>query len=340
MLEIDGAVGEGGGQTLRTALTLSVASGTAFHVTGIRARRPRPGLRLQHLAAVRAAAAIGAAEVEGDEVGSSQVTFSPSDRVGGRHWVDVGSAGSACLVLQTVVPALALAAEPSEIVVTGGTHNRAAPPYDFLAHTYLPVLERLGPRVGARLERHGFEPVGGGRITVTVAPAPSLRRLELLERGAIVERRARALLSRLPARIGERELAVVAERLGWTDEELSVEAVAADGPGNVLLLEVGCETLTEVFTGFGRRGKPAEAVAADAVAATRRYLDAGIPVGSHLVDQLLVPLALGAGGSFVTGSPSAHLTTNAEVIRRFLGVSVDIEPLTSIRTRIEVRPGA
>ena len=337
MLEVDGSAGEGGGQVLRTCLTLSVALGRPFRITGIRAGRPRPGLQPQHLAAVRAAAAVGAAHVEGDRLGSSWLLFEPGGHVPGEHRFEIGSAGSACLVAQTVLPALARGSAPSRIRVTGGTHNRAAPPYEFLAQTFLPLVSRLGPRVTSRLERHGFEPAGGGAITVDVQPAAALGGLDLGERGRITQRRARAVVAGLPEAVAERELAVVAARLGWTDEELTIETVEADCPGNVLLLEIGSAAVTEVVTGFGRRSKPAEAVARDAVVLAQRYLDAEVPVGGHLADQLLVPLALADGGRFVCPPPTAHFVTNLDVVRRFLDVEVSLVALASQRVRVEVR---
>jgi RNA 3'-terminal phosphate cyclase (ATP) len=338
VLQIDGSMGEGGGQVLRTALTLSVALGRPFRIARIRAGRRRPGLQRQHLVAVEAAAAIGAANVTGAALGSSRLVFEPAACVPGRYRFDIGSAGSACLVAQTLLPALARCDRPSQVRVVGGTHNRAAPPFEFLSRTYLPLLSRLGVRASVRLDRHGFEPAGGGVLMVDVHPARALGGLDLLQRGRITSRRARAVVSGLPQQVAERELGVVADRLGWAGDELAVEAVEADCPGNVLLLELGSETVTEVFVGFGLRGKPAEAVAGEAVGAAQRYLQADVPVGEHLADQLLVPLALGGGGRFVSPPPSAHFATNVEVIRSFLDIHVTVVPLTSTRVRVEVGP--
>jgi RNA 3'-terminal phosphate cyclase (ATP) len=325
MLVIDGSLGEGGGQILRSSLAMSLITGQPFRMTHIRAGRKKPGLLRQHLTAVRAAAAVGGASVEGDRLGSQELTFHPASVRGGELVFDVGSAGSATLVLQTVLPPLLVASTPSSLLLEGGTHNPFAPPFDYLERVFLPLIARMGARAEARLERAGFYPAGGGRMNVTVQPAPRLQRLELLERGAVRGQRARALLSRLPRQIGERELRRVRDQLAWPEEQLQVEEVASPGPGNALLLEVECEQITELFTAFGERGVPAEAVADRAVVEARRYLTAGIPVGEQLADQLLLPLALAGGGAFRTLPLSSHSLTNLDVLRRFVSLEVRSE---------------
>ncbi len=183
VLEIDGAKGEGGGQVLRTALSLSMVTGTPFRISNIRVNRENPGMMAQHLTAVKAAKAVSNAKVEGMREGSTELTFEPGVIGNGRYFYSVGTAGSTSLVLQTILPALMLAPGPSEITLEGGTHNPFAPPYDFLALTYLPALARMGPVVQATLERHGFYPAGGGRMKVDVQPVEELQGFELLERG-------------------------------------------------------------------------------------------------------------------------------------------------------------
>ena len=290
----------------------------------------------QHLTAVRAAATIGGARVEGAELGSRSLVFEPGGVLPGEHRFAIGSAGSVGLVLQAVLPALLTASAPSRLLLEGGTHNPWAPPYDFLERAFLPLIGAMGPRVVAALERPGFYPAGGGRLRVEVEPAPKLAPLALAERGAITSRRARALLSRLPDHVGRRELERLASRCGWDRRELELVPCESDGPGNALVVEIASERLTEVFTAFGRRGIPAEAVADEAVAQLDRYLAAGVPVGEHLADQLLVPLAVAGAGSFVTLQPSSHLTTNAAVVERFLEVKVELEGIGPDRWRVSV----
>jgi RNA 3'-terminal phosphate cyclase (ATP) len=324
VLTIDGSFKEGGGQILRTALALSLVTGKPFRIEKIRAGRDRPGLLRQHLAAVTAAAAVGGAHVTGAALGSRELTFAPAAATAGDYSFAVGTAGSTTLVLQTVLPALILASSPSRLALEGGTHNLAAPPYDFLDKTFLPVLRRMGARVSARLERAGFYPAGGGRLEIAIEPPAPLTPLELLRRGEVRVCRARALVARLPRHIAERELAVVERQLAWDKAALTVEVVPSDGPGNVLLLEVESDAVTEVFTGFGERGLPAEMVAEQAVQQARRYLEADVAAGEHLADQLLVPMALLRGGAFSTLPLTRHAETNIDVIHKFLDVPIAV----------------
>lgn len=340
MLELDGSRGEGGGQILRTSIALAMVTGTAVRIRNIRARRSKPGLMRQHLVAVQAAARIGGARVEGAEIGSAMLTFLPGEVKPGEHELAVGTAGSTTLVLQTVLPALLLASRPSWLVLEGGTHNPLAPPFEFLTRSYLPLVNRMGPQVQAELERPGFYPAGGGRMVVSVEPAPRLAGFELLERGEVRRRQATALLSRLPRHIAERELAEVARQTGWSSAELETLEVESPGPGNVLLLSVETEVLTEVFAGFGEKGVPAEEVAVRAVGEMTRWLDAGVPVGEHLADQLILLLALAGSGAFSTLPLSGHAATQVELIPRFLDVAFRVENADADRCLVRVGPKA
>jgi RNA 3'-terminal phosphate cyclase (ATP) len=340
MITIDGSQGEGGGQIIRTSLALSLITGKPFRIYNVRARREKPGLQRQHLTAVRAAAAIGGAQVEGAAVGATAFTFHPGAVTPGDYAFPIGTAGSTTLVLQTILPPLMIAPAPSTLVFEGGTHNVHAPPYEFIVKTFLPLVNRMGARVTTELMRYGFYPPGGGRFEARVEPASKLRPLELLARGEVRARRARALVVKLPPAIGERELGVVSAQLGWgasEGDELRVETSQnASSPGNVLTLEIESEHLTEVFTGVGERGVRAETVAERAVAEARAYLDTDAPVGEHLADQLLIPFALAGGGSYTTGQPSLHTTTNIEVIKMFLDVRISARPLDDNVWKVEI----
>ena len=341
MISIDGSFGEGGGQILRTALGLSLFTGQPFRIEKIRAGRRNPGLLRQHLTAVKAATKIGQAEVTGANIGSTQLTFAPGRVAHGDYQFAVGTAGSATLVLQTVLPALLISDDEdrqTRLTLEGGTHNPFAPPFDFLAKAFLPLLERMGARVEARLERYGFYPAGGGRFEIVVRPAKKLEPIELNDRGKILNRRATALAAHLPRNIAERELGVVHKKLSWPQEWLNAESTTnSPGPGNVITLEIQSENVTEVFTGFGERGVAAEAVADQAVVAARRYLASDVAVGEHLADQLLLPIALARGGSFTTVPPSRHTTTNIEIIRKFLDVEIGAEQITNRSWMINVK---
>jgi RNA 3'-terminal phosphate cyclase (ATP) len=337
VLALDGSLGEGGGQVLRTALSLSLCTGKPFRLEHVRAGREKPGLRPQHVAALRAAAAVGDAALEGDEIGSREVSFAPRGIRPGEHRFDVGTAGSAVLVLQTVLPPLWTAPRRSSLVVLGGTHNPLAPPFEFLQRCYVPLLRRMGPRVRLSLERAGFAPTGQGEIRAEVKPAGRLEPLVLEERGGIERLVARALVSKLPLHVAARELGVVRKKLGWPQSSLKVEVVpGTQSPGNLLLLELVSEHVTEIVSSFGRPGLPAEAVANDAVRQALRYLEAGVPVGEHLADQLILPLALAGAGSFLTLSLSSHAHTQIDLIPHFLPVRIETDVVGPDQVRVRV----
>jgi RNA 3'-terminal phosphate cyclase (ATP) len=319
VIALDGSQGEGGGQILRSALALSLCTGAPLRIDNIRAGRARPGLMRQHLTAVLAATQVGGAETTGAAVGSRSLTFKPGKPRAGDYTFSVGTAGSATLVLQTVLPALLSADGPSQLLIEGGTHNPAAPPFDFLDRTFLPLVGRMGPRVQATLERAGFYPAGGGRIRVSIAPAP-LMPLVLERRGAILGCRARAIVANLPRLIAERELSRLARRFDWERRAYSIEERSdSPGPGNVVLIEVESESVTEVFTAFGEKAVRAETVADRVADETRAYLGVDVPVGQHLADQLILLLALAGGGSFRTLAPTEHARTQCTIVERFLG---------------------
>jgi len=324
MLTIDGSKGEGGGQVLRTSLALSLVTGDAVRLTNIRARRARPGLMRQHLTALMAAVEVSDAAVSGASLGSTEVTFHPGSVRGGTFSFSVGTAGSATLVLQTVLPALIHASSGSDITLEGGTHNPLAPPFDFLSRAFLPLLGRMGVRSTAALIRPGFYPAGGGKCHLAVEPVSRLQRIDLLERGELRDWCARAIVSALPKSICDRELRIIGQAMGWSRAHLRGEVVSdAVGPGNAVLIDLESEQVTEVFSQFGEKRLPAEQVAIRAVQEAQAYLRLGVPVGPHLADQLLLPFALAGGGAFRTAQPTMHTRTQADVIRAFLGTAIE-----------------
>jgi RNA 3'-terminal phosphate cyclase (ATP) len=337
MIRIDGSMGEGGGQMLRTALSLSLVTGQPFVIEKIRAQRDKPGLLRQHLTAVLAASEISGARVDGATLGSKTLTFAPGKNRPGKYHFAVGTAGSATLVFQTILPALMTASGPSRLVIEGGTHNTQAPPYDFLAKTFLPLLQRLGPRIDVKLERYGFYPAGGGRFTAEIEPCLKLASAQFMDRGEITHRRVVAVVANLARHIAQREVDAVGHSLGWNSECYEVfETRDSPGPGNVVLIEIGSDSITEVFSGFGRLGASAEKVAAEAAEAARSYLASAAFAGEHLADQLLLPLALAGGGSFTATELSLHSRTNMEVISLFLPVTFverGKEPFVEIKVK-------
>lgn len=336
-VEIDGSFGEGGGQVLRSALALSLCTGRPLRIHSIRAGRSKPGLMRQHLTAVELATEVGDAEVSGAEVGSKEIRFTPrSPARAGCYRRAIGTAGSTTLVAQTVLPALLCADAPSELVLSGGTHNPLAPPADFLERSFLPALRRLGADVDFELRRHGFHPAGGGEIVLRVRPS-ALRPAEWSRRGAVKAIRVCALVAGLAEHVGRREVDVVRDRLGLAADRVQVRSLP-NGPGNALLVDVECESGTEVFCAFGRLGLPAERVGAEAVRAVKAHLRHDAPIGEHLADQLLLPLALAGGGSFRTARPSMHTTTNARVIEAFLSIAVTMREDGDGTWRVDVAP--
>jgi RNA 3'-terminal phosphate cyclase (ATP) len=328
MIEIDGSEGEGGGQILRSSLSLAICTQQPFRITNIRANRERPGLMRQHLTAVEAAAEICAAQVEGAELGARALTFRPGRLAAGDYSFAIGTAGSCTLVFQTILPALLTAASASRVRITGGTHNPGSPPFDFLARSFLPLLGRMGAGVELELASYGFFPRGGGEIRARLAPGARLKALNVQERGAWIRGYAEAYVSAIPLHVAQRELEVIGRTLGWSREQLFLRALPNDvGPGNALTITLEYENVTEVVTGFGEKGVRAETVAAQVAAEARDYLSKTAPVGEHLADQLLLPMALGEGGCFVTSEVTPHLRSNAEVIEKFTQRRFAIEPV-------------
>lgn len=325
ILELDGAIG--GGQVLRTALSLSMITGRPLRIHNIRAKRSRPGLLRQHLTAVLAAAQVSGAELEGAEMHATTLTFRPQVLRGGDYRFAIGSAGSCTLVLQSILPALLHAAEPSRVYICGGTHNPAAPPFDFLEQAWLPLLRRMGARVELQLHRHGFMPAGGGALEAFIQPSRLLP-MDLPERGAITGQHAQVLLAGIAGHVGERELERVGKRLKWPDEDLHCTWLdQSHGPGNILMLTVACEHLTEQFCAFGHQsGVRAETVADRAIEPLRQWLASEAAVAEHLADQLLLPMALAGAGSFTTTHLSEHLRSNIQVIEAFGPTTIRCTP--------------
>jgi RNA 3'-terminal phosphate cyclase (ATP) len=326
MIEIDGSEGEGGGQVVRNSCALSLVTGKPFRITQVRGKRSKPGLMRQHVTAVEAAARIGGAEVLGAAVGSDTLEFRPGAVQPGEYRFAVGTAGSTSLVLQTVLMPLALASGPSRLVLEGGTHNMLAPPFDFIERTFLPIVNRMGPTVEARLIRHGFYPRGGGRIEVDIIPAP-LRAIDCLDCGEMGEGSAQVLFTGLPAEIGQRMIARLRKDLpDWPDDAFAIRELPADqGPGVILMIEARKAHVTEIASGFGQLGVPAERLAKTAAGRLKGYVASGAFAGPYLADQLVLPFALAGGGSFTTVKPSGHLLTAMPLAERFLGVRIALE---------------
>jgi RNA 3'-terminal phosphate cyclase (ATP) len=350
MIELNGSLGEGGGQILRTALALSLITGQSFRIDNIRAKRPKPGLMRQHLACVQAAVAVGGGvdatqAVSGSgqaaQVGDTSLTFAPGKICPGDYEFAIGSAGSCMLVLQTLLWPLVMAGRASALTLRGGTHNPMAPSLSFL-QLLTPYLSGLGPDLyTTELRRHGFYPAGGGEVQVAVRPpalsgAQGLAPIRIMQRGALVEAYAECLHGGIPKGVAERELAVLKTGLGWRDDQMRNRALRAnEGPGNALLVVLKYEHITEVFASYGERGVSAEQVAHKLLREVRTYQSHAAPVGPHLADQLMIPMALAAvrgdkeqgGGQYWATELTEHSRTNALVIEKFLPIKFSMRPL-------------
>jgi len=327
MIDIDGSVGEGGGQVLRTSLSLAMCTGQPFTLARIRARRSKPGLMRQHLTCVQAAQAVSGAAVRGAELGSTTLVFEPGPVKAGDYAFSVGTAGSCTLVLQTLWPALMLAASSSRLKLRGGTHNPMAPPYHFLQRCYAPLLRRLGAASDLDLRRLGFYPAGGGEIDATIhAAAATLQPFDLVERGRRVEAYAECLAPALPGAVARRELDHLGRALGWEGGQLRTPPVHQnEGPGNALMAMLAHDNVCELFTQFGAKGVSSEHVADALVREVRAYESSTAALGPHLADQWALPLALavwrrGGVGTYTCTELTEHATTNFSVIEKFLPV--------------------
>lgn len=338
VLRIDGSQGEGGGQVVRTSLSLSAALGQPITIENVRGGRRKPGLLRQHRTALRAVRDITGGEIEGDELGSLSVRFTPGERChGGNYHFGIGSAGSTMLVLQTVLPALFLADEPSTVTLEGGTHNPMAPPFEAFAESFLPQLRAIGLDVEAALVRPGFFPAGGGLLRVEIQPAGATRALELLERGAPGVGSCEVIVQNLSRKVPSREWTAFQKRVHWHSDQLTVTTVkGGKGPGNVMYARQPFANVTAVHASFGMRTLASELVGSQLASAVRGYEATDAPVDEYLADQLMLPLALFGGGVYRCGQVSEHARTNAEVINLFLPGAVTIEyeaPVTESATR-------
>lgn len=317
-LIIDGSFGEGGGQILRSSLALSILTQTPFTLQNIRAGRKSPGLKKQHLKCIEAAQKLSNATVEGATFKSSTLHFTPSIPQGGEFLIEIGSAGSTMLVLQTVLPVMLMLKENCSVTVTGGTHNPWAPPFEFFRDSFLQQLQKMGAKVSVNLSRYGFFPQGGGSITLTTEPS-TLTSYTLLERGNLLNTFVKIINLRKPASIAKQQLETV--KTIFSECEEVIESQSPVGPGNAVVLSQHYESITAVNTGLLKRGRKPEITARVTAEKAKEYEQANYVVDQHLTDQLLIPMLLSGGGSFTCAKPTLHSTTNAEVIRLFTGLT-------------------
>jgi RNA 3'-terminal phosphate cyclase (ATP) len=343
MISIDGSMGEGGGQIVRSALSLALLTGKGFTLTNIRAARATSGLRAQHLAAVNAAARISHAIVDGARVGSQQLTFAPGTIAPGHYHFDIGTAGATSLVLQTVLLPLALADEPSQLTITGGTHVPWSPCFHYLDWHWRVMLARMGISFELSLQRAGFYPEGGGEMVAMVHGRARPHGIDLTHRGELRRIRGLSAVANLSPEIAERQRRQVLTRMctvaPQVDTEIVIESFPASSRGTVVVLLAEFEESQACFAALGARGKPAERVADEAVNAFARFLQSDGAIDPWLADQLLLPLAVThENGKFRTSAVTRHLLTNAQIIRYFLPVEIDINGQLEQPSLVSVGP--
>ncbi len=336
---IDGSTGEGGGQILRTSLTLACVTGKSLRMENIRAARRNPGLARQHLSCVQAACQISNGQCRGAALGSGVLDFQPGAVRGGDYSFDIGSAGSASLVIQTVLPALFLADGLSTVTVTGGTHNPMAPPFDFLCETFLPAIGDAGFEGDCKLIKHGFYPAGGGKITFDIQlwQKQPHKIINLCEPNGQVQIYARIYTAKLPAHIAQRQQKLLLQSKLNIQNIEHIEATDSEGPGNCVMIRLCNGGRTTVFTAFGMRGKPSQEVVSEVVNLAKDFLASGAAVDSFLADQLLIFMAMNSHflkdsemgtrsetAFYTTNELSTHLLTNMAIIKTFLPIDFNV----------------
>lgn len=340
-IKIDGSMGEGGGQVLRTSLTLAMLKQVKVEIINIRGKRNKPGLLRQHLTCVRAAQAICNGKVEGDELGSQRILFTPGKVKGGDYQFAIGTAGSTSLVCQTILLPLALAETPSKVTFEGGTHNGMSPSVSFLEQSFLPVLANMGIETEVNIEKLGFYPAGGGKWSLKIKPCAQLKPIELEQSEQTLDEitdkvTVSAIVSLLPESIGQREIDTVCKSLRLNSSAGKLLSVNTPGPGNTVIIVYDQGAHASVFEIVGQLGVSAERVAKQAVGKLRKLVKASANVEEHLADQLLLPMAVAGSGSFTTTELSLHTKTNIDVIRQFGFEGITTEQLSSALWRVNI----
>ena len=341
VIEIDGSLGEGGGQVLRTAVSLSIATGRAVRISRIRAGRPKPGLAHQHLTCIKAAQQIASATVVGATLASQSLEFAPREIRAGDFSFDVSTAGSASLVFQTLFLPLSLAEKESHVTIRGGTHVKWSPSYEFLQDQWLFYLQKIGFAISLRLEKAGYYPRGGGILKAHVHPAAQLRPLVLTERGELQQVRGRVFISNLPRTIAARQLAAAERTLlsRGLSPEIEIRDYPSQGTGTGTHLRASFENGSGSYTSLGERGVPAERVASFSAECLCNYIDSGAAVDRFIADQLILPLSFASGESFFTCEEvTQHLLTNSQVVEMFAPVKVKVDGEIGQPGQVQITP--
>jgi len=347
LIEIDGSMGEGGGQILRNAIALSAVLLKPIRVYNIRARRSNPGLRPQHLTGVKAVAALSSAEVSGLRVGSREIVFKPKELGGGRMSFDAGTAGSTTLILQSLMPAMAFSKSSIEVELRGGTNNPMAPPVEYFQYVLLPTLKKMGCEFEVRLLRRGFYPKGGGVVRARSTPIEELKPLKLTKAGEVKRVFGLSYSCRLPSHIVYRMASTAEKIIGERGYEVEIRREILRPGDKACSLDPGCGIIlaAELKSGatlgvdnLGRIGVPAEKVAEDAAKDLLRQLDTGAPVDRHLGDQLVIWASLASGVSeYRVSELTTHTTTSIELCRILGGATAEVDGQVGEPATIRIR---
>lgn len=327
LIKIDGSFGEGGGQILRTSLSLSAITKTPFEIYNIRANRKTPGLSYQHLQAVNAASQICSAEVIGNQLRSTDLKFFPGDIQAGTYHLNIGTAGSISLVLQTIFYLLSLVNNPSSVTITGGTHVIYSPCIDYLIQQWLYYVRQIGFHADILLLKAGFYPRGGGEVLLNISPATPRYPLRVVDRGKLIQVKGISMVSNLDINIAHRQQMQAKKRLSecGIPHEIVVEERTSPGKGTMLMLIGKFEHSQCCYFSLGAIGKRAETVADEACSELLSFMKTRGVIDEYLADQLIIPLALTEGSSqFITPKVTQHLLTNIEVVKRFLPITIEV----------------
>src|SRR4030042_333415 len=341
MIEIDGSFGEGGGQILRTSLSLSCLLNKPFRIFNIRKKRKKPGLMPQHLMGIRSLKLISNARVDGDSQGSTELLFAPGEVKAGDYFFDIGTAGSTSLLLQAILPPLIFANNRSSLTLKGGTHVPFSPPFHYISEVFIPILKKFGITAEATIESYGFYPKGGGKVHVEIRPADKIEAANYLERGQITKVYGLSGVGNLPFSIAERQknaaLAILISQ--GINAEIETISVSTPGQGTFMFLEAATENCLAGFSSLGERGKKAELVGEEAAKKFLDYYSTSACLDRHLADQIVFYLGVAKGeSSFTTAEISNHLLTNLWVLKEFLGIQYAVEGEIGKPGKVTINP--
>ncbi len=338
-IEIDGSFGEGGGQILRTALSLSCITGHGFRLFNIRKGRKKPGLMPQHITCVKAASEISSADVSGTETGSTELMFIPCEIKPGSYYFDIKTAGSSSLVLQTLLPPLVFADSLSRITIKGGTHVPFSPSYHYISGVFSAMMDRLGVKVESTINRYGFYPKGGGEVSFKVIPVKEIKGLNIILKGKLLSASGYSGVSNLPASIAERQKSSIIRTISPLTADIQAVDVPSPGKGTFVFLKAEYEGAPAGFSALGKRGKPAEEVGKDAAEQFLDFHNTSACLDPYLSDQVVIYLSLAhEKSSFTTSRITRHLITNLWVIEKFLNIQYRIDGDLNSEGRVDIYP--